>query len=238
MKLMAMGQEGILQFPAIAAGMIGIAIAVTILAAAMKIFATMSWEDIAKGMAGVAGSISAVGVAMRLLPGGGAGLVVQAAGLIILGVSLNVIAAAMKIFATMKWQDIAKGLVGVVGAIAGIGAAMLIMPPTLPLTAAGLLILSAALVVIGGVVALFGNMDIVTMTQGLIGMTPGHCRYRPSGGVYSADHRANRGRSAPRRTSHDSRRRGHRYTGQHEYQYAGQGYHRLGSYIGRFGGSV
>jgi hypothetical protein len=171
LKLMAMGQEGILQFPAIAAGMIGIAIAVTILAAAMKIFATMSWEDIAKGMAGVAGSISAVGVAMRLLPGGGAGLVVQAAGLIILGVSLNVIAAAMKIFATMKWQDIAKGLVGVVGAIAGIGAAMLIMPPTLPLTAAGLLILSAALVVIGGVVALFGNMDIVTMTQGLIGMT-------------------------------------------------------------------
>ncbi|MFL5660110.1 MAG: tape measure protein [Ktedonobacteraceae bacterium] len=172
MKLMTsgLGKAGMLQLPLIAAGMIGLALAMTILAGAMKIFATMSWGDIVKGMAGVAGSIAAVGLSMELLPGGGPGLAIMSAGLILLGVSLNLIAASMKIFATMKWEDIAKGLAGVVGAIAGIGAAMKLMPPTLAITAAGLLILSAALIVIGGAVAIFGNMNLTTLAKGLVSM--------------------------------------------------------------------
>ncbi|MGG6494972.1 UNVERIFIED_CONTAM: hypothetical protein NY603_18750, partial [Bacteroidetes bacterium 56_B9] len=40
------GRLGFLMMPFIAASMIGLAIAATILAAAMKIFATMSWEDL------------------------------------------------------------------------------------------------------------------------------------------------------------------------------------------------
>ena len=172
MKLMTtgMGKMAVLQLPIIAAGLIGLAFATVVLAGAMKIFATMSWEDIAKGLAGVAGSIAGVALAMKLMPGGGAGLVVQAAGLTVLGVALNLIAASMKIFATMSWEDIAKGLVGVVGAIAGIGAAMMLVPPTLPLTAAGLLILSGALIAISVAVGIFGSMDLGTIVQGVLGM--------------------------------------------------------------------
>jgi tape measure domain-containing protein len=172
MKLMTtgMGKTAMLQLPILAAGMIGLALATVILAGAMKIFATMKWEDIAKGLAGVAGSIAGVALAMKLIPGGGAGLVIQAAGLILLGAALNLIAASMKIFASMKWEEIAKGLAGVVGSIAGIGAAVMLIPPTLPLTAAGLLILGVALNALGLAVGVFGSMNLTTLAKGLVGM--------------------------------------------------------------------
>ena len=51
----------------------------------------------------------------------------------------------MKIFATMSWEDIGKGLVGVAGGLAAIAVGMLLMPPTLPVTAIGLVLVSVAL---------------------------------------------------------------------------------------------
>ena len=167
MKLMmgGMGKLALIQLPVIAGSMIGLAIAVTILAGAMKIFATMSWEDIAKGLVGVAGSIAGIGVALNLM--GGPKLMVTAAALIPLGIGLNLIAAAVSIFAAMSWEDMAKGLLGVASAIALIANAMMIMPPTLPLTAAGLILLGIGLTVIAGAVSTFGNMDILTLVKGL-----------------------------------------------------------------------
>jgi hypothetical protein len=67
--------------------MIGLATAVVILAGAMKIFATMSWQDIAKGLVGVAGisgwcrSIHEVDAQPTL--------VIQAAGMVLLGLAMN-----------------------------------------------------------------------------------------------------------------------------------------------------
>ena len=173
MKLLTlgMGKAAIMQLPIIAAGMIGLAIATVILAGAVKIFATMSWEDIGKGMAGIAGSITGIALAMKLMPGGGAGLVLQAAGLTLLGVALNLIAASVKIFATMKWEDLAKGLAAVVGSIAGIGVAMLLVPPTLPLTAAGMILMGVALNAIALAIGAFGSMDLSTIVKGLFAMS-------------------------------------------------------------------
>jgi tape measure domain-containing protein len=112
MKVLSAGganKAGFLQLTAIAAGMVALSVAAVILAGAVKIFSTMSWEDIAKGLVGIAGAIAGIGLAMKTMPGGGAGLVVQAAGLTILAVALNLIATAVKIFSTMSWEDLIKG---------------------------------------------------------------------------------------------------------------------------------
>ena len=171
MKLMmgGMGKLGMLQLPIIAGSMIGLAIAITILAGAMKIFATMSWEDIAKGLVGVAGSIAAIGLALKLVAG--PQLMVAALALIPLGIGLNIIAAAIAQLAGLSWEDLGKGLLGIASAIALIGNAMRIMPPNMLVMAAGMLILGVALSAIAAAVRLFGNMDILTLVQGLGGMT-------------------------------------------------------------------
>jgi len=171
MKLMTsgMGKLGILQLPVIAGAMMGLALAVTILAGAMKIFATMSWEDIAKGMIGVAGALAGIAAGMKLM-GGGVALGIQAAGLILLGAALNIIAVAVKQFSDMQWEDIARGLFGVVEALGGIALGMSFMPPNLPLTAAGLVLVGIALNGIAVAVKTFAGIDILSLLTGLGGM--------------------------------------------------------------------
>jgi tape measure domain-containing protein len=168
MKLMTsgMGKFGALQLPVIAAGLIGLATAVVILAGAMKIFATMSWEDIVKGLVGVAGSLAAVGLGMKLM-GGGPTLIAQGAGLILVGGALAIIAASLKIFASMDLKDTAKGIFSIVEALGGIALGLSMMPPNLPLTAAGLIIMGIALASIAGAVKSFGSMDFGTILKGL-----------------------------------------------------------------------
>jgi tape measure domain-containing protein len=171
MKLMTagMGKLGVLQLPVIAAGMIGLATAVVILSGAMKIFATMSWQDIAKGLVGVAGSLAGVGLSMKLMPSGPS-MVIQAAGITLLAVAMNLLAFAVTTFSQLSWEELVRGLAGVVGSIVGIGAAVDLLPPTLPLTAAGLVLLGIGLSAIAGAVKVFGGMDIFKLVQGLMGM--------------------------------------------------------------------
>jgi tape measure domain-containing protein len=172
MKIMAsgMGKLAMAQMPIIAVSLIGLALAVTILAGAMKIFATMSWEDIGKGLVGVAGSIAGIGIALRTLPGGGVGLIAQAAGLGLLAVALTILGAAVKIFASMSWEQLAKGLLGAIGAIAGIGLAMNAFPASAILMGPSLVLIAFGLSMIAGAVAAFGNLKLETIFKGLFGI--------------------------------------------------------------------
>jgi len=166
MKLMTsgMGLLGVLQLPVIAAGLIGLSIAVLLLSGAMKVFATMSWEDIGKGLVGVGGGLAAIAAGMLLMP---PTLPVTAAGLILIGVALNLIAAAIAQFAQLSWEEIGKGLFTLVDALGGIALGVSMMPPNLPVTAAGLILVGIALSFIGGAIRKMGELDFLTIIKGL-----------------------------------------------------------------------
>ena len=157
-----------LMLPVIAASMIGLAIAVTILAGAMKIMATMDWEEIGKGLVGVGGAIAVVAAATQLI--GGPRLLVAAAGLLPLAIALNILAVAVKIFASMSWEEMGRGLAGVAGSLLAIALAMAVMPPTMLITGAGLILVATGLTLLSGAVSAFGNMDLKAMVQGLFGI--------------------------------------------------------------------
>jgi len=167
MKMMSagMGLKGVLMLPIIAGSMIGLAVAVTILAGAVKIFSTMSWEDIAKGLVGITGALAGIGLAMNLISA--PKMVATSLALIPLGIALGIIAGVVKVFGSMSWKEMIFGLLGMASAIALIGNAMVIMPPNLPLTAAGLLILGVGLSGVAAAVKAFGSMDILTLIKGL-----------------------------------------------------------------------
>lgn len=145
--------------------MIAIAIALRILANAVEAFSVMSWGDMAKGLVGVAVALGLVTLAMNFMP---AASVLSGAGFIEIAVGLTILAGAVKLFSMFSWADMAKGLVGIAGALLIIAGAMQLMPLTLPITAAGILILSVALTVMAGALKLLGMMSWEDMAKGLI----------------------------------------------------------------------
>lgn len=145
----------------------GIATAMVILSGAVKVFSTMSWDELGKGLAGVVLTLDAVALSARGLARVGPGLIVGGAGMIALGVALNILAGAVKIFGTMDWGTLEKGFASIVVGLAGIGIAMQAMPVTLPITAAGLILVGIALTALSGVIAILGHMDIATLAKGI-----------------------------------------------------------------------
>ena len=93
--------------------MVGVATAVVILAGAMKIFQTLQWEDIAKGIVAIGGSLGVLALFLTAMNDNikGAFALTIAAG------ALITLSLALKIFQTLQWEDIAKGIVAIGGSL-------------------------------------------------------------------------------------------------------------------------
>lgn len=88
-------------------GMIGISIAIKILASAVEDFADLDWKDIGKGLSGVAGALAVVIAAMSLMP---ANMAINSLGLIAVGVALKIIGSAVKDMSDLGWEEIGRGM--------------------------------------------------------------------------------------------------------------------------------
>ena len=144
--------------------MILMGIALNILAVALKIFASMSWEEIAKGMTALVGVLGALVLAFMVMPD----MKAEAIGLVLLGAALNLIAVSMKIFASMSWEEMVKGLVGVAGSLFLISAAVNTMPKTMMLQAAALVLVAGAMVVLASALKVMGGMGWEEIGKGMI----------------------------------------------------------------------
>lgn len=149
-------------------GMIGMAVAMNIMAGAVKLFSMMDWQEIVKGLGSIGAALVVIGLAMKLFPK--RGMLQIGAGLLLVSVSLNIIAASMKIFASMNWTEIGKGLVGIGGALLIIAGAMHLMPKNMLVTGAGLLAVAVALNIVGGAMKIFASMDWGEIGKGLLVM--------------------------------------------------------------------
>ena len=91
------------------------------IANALKIFGTMTWEEIGRGLAGMGGALTEISLASGVL-GKVAGLsgIIGGGTILIVSKGLGDIANALKIFGTMTWEEIGRGLAGMAGALAEI----------------------------------------------------------------------------------------------------------------------
>lgn len=152
---------------AVGLAMIPLAAGVLLLAGALMIMSKMTWEEIGKGLATLLGSLLAIAGAMSLMP---LSLPITAAGLLAIGVSINLIAASLRIMAGLSWTEIGKGLTVIAGSIIAIGLAMRTMPMTLPITAAGLVLVSIALQGIALAVKSMSGMSWEEIGKGLVAL--------------------------------------------------------------------
>lgn len=134
----------------------------------MKLYEGMEWETLEQGLSKIAIALVAVGIALQTMP---KGMPATALGLIGVSIALAALTKVLEAFATMTWEEIAKGLVTLAGALLPIAAAMWVMsaPGTLA-GAAALVIVVAALGLLLPLLLTMGAMPWEVILLGLAGL--------------------------------------------------------------------
>lgn len=158
------GLTAFVRIPIIAAGMVLLAAAILILTSAIAIMSLLSWNQIGKGLIGVGGALFLIAAGMKAMP---LTLPITAAGLVLFSTALVGITTAIGLMSLLSWGQIGKGLATLAGSLILIAAGMKAMPSTLPLTAAGLLLVGIALNGIGTAVKIMGSMSWKEIGRGL-----------------------------------------------------------------------
>lgn len=167
---MQLGPSTAGKFAAIAVGLTLLSGAALLLAAAGKIMSTLNWGEISRGLTGVAGILASLVVTAQLLKANAGTLSGLGLTLMGVGVAMVILASAMKIFASMDWEEIVKGLIGVVGGLTGIGLAFKLYPSDMAAKTAGLIGLSVAMGILSIAMRGFAGMDWEEIGKGLIGV--------------------------------------------------------------------
>ena len=147
------------------------AAAILMIAGALKLIATIDVEDLAKSVAAVLVTM----VAFQKLCQSTAGLDSAAGSILALGISIRVLASAVKTLAGLDWEELTEGMLGVIFLMAALdnfmkGTSKIEGSPISIQTAAALVILAVAIGLLSGVVKEFGRMDWKQLTQGLLGV--------------------------------------------------------------------
>ena len=153
-----------------AKNMISIGIAMIAIGAAMKIFASamadigsMNPAQIGNALLGMLGVLAEITAFAWVVPND---LTKTAAGLVVVGIALNILASALGKMGGMSMEEIGKGLLAMGVALAEVAIALRFMTGTLPGSAA-LVVASVALGLLVPVLAMLGAMPIGSIIKGL-----------------------------------------------------------------------
>lgn len=146
-----------------AAGMIGLATAMVILSAALKIMATMSWGEVAISLVTLAGSLAILAGAMHLMTSAVPG----ALAMLIVAPALLILAGVLKILSTMTWEEVIIGLVTLAGSLLILAGAMHLMTTAIP-GALAMLIVAPAILILATALKVLGSMSWSEVIIGLV----------------------------------------------------------------------
>ena len=88
--------------------------------------------------------------------------------LVAIGAAMKIFASAVKDFSGMQWDEIARGLVAMAGALAAVTIAVNFMPKSMIGIGTGLIAVSAALLILANALNQMGSMSWEEIAKGLI----------------------------------------------------------------------
>jgi tape measure domain-containing protein len=150
--------------PLAAIGVVGVALALKMVAKSLNEMAQMSWGEIGKSLVVMLGALALIAAALWLIPPTAP---LAAAGVLIVAIALKQVAQVLSEFAAFSWMEILKSMVMLGGTMAIIAVAMLAMTTALP-GAAATLIVAAALAVLAPVLQQFGEMSLAEVGTSLL----------------------------------------------------------------------
>ena len=149
-----------------ATGMLVMAAALKVLASVCSDFAQMKWGEIGKGLTAVGALLLEV-AAFTKLTGNAKHVVSSGLALVEIAAAMKIFASAMSNFARFSWEEIAKGLAAMGGALAELAIGLNLMNGTLAGSAA-MFVAAAALGVLTPVLSVLGAMSWEGIAKGLI----------------------------------------------------------------------
>lgn len=144
--------------------LVAIGAAMKIFASAVADFGSMNWEQIGKGLSAMGSALLEVAVATKLMPKNMVGI---GTGLVIVAAALEVMTDVMGKFGNFSWEQIAKGLVVMGGALAELAIGLKVMNGTLTGSAA-MVVAAAALAILTPILSVLGAMSWESIAKGLI----------------------------------------------------------------------
>lgn len=164
------GVKGAAKMNLVASALILLATALVIFAAAMTIMASMSWEELARGLVGMAGGLLILIGATKLISNNIGGMIASAFAILVMSTALTVLGGALKIFASMSWEEIGKG----VGTLAAVLAILAVFSKVmggiggLVGAAFAMIIISGAMLILSGALKVLGSMSWEEIGKGLV----------------------------------------------------------------------
>ena len=150
-----------------ATGIVILAAAIKVLASACKDFGQMDWEEIAKGLVSVGALLAEVALFTNLT-GNAKHVISTGLALIEIAAAMKILASAMSDFGSMSWEEIAKGLVAMAGALTAVTVAVNLMPKNMVGIGTGLIAVSAALVIMANALNKMGGMSWEEIAKGMV----------------------------------------------------------------------
>lgn len=148
-------------------GMIALGAAINIFASAIATMGQLSWGEITKGLTTMAGALTAVTIALNFMP---KGMINKATGLIVLGAAMKVFASAIAETGELSWEEIAKGMTAMAGALTAITVAINFMPKNMVGIGLGLIAIGAALLIVSKAIENMGGMSLSEIAKGLVAL--------------------------------------------------------------------
>ena len=153
-------------------GLLATVYAIKQLEETVSMFAGMNWEDFGRGLAGVAALLVEIGVFSAAMKGNTMS-VVSALSLVVMANAIASVAEVMRSIGRMSWENLGRGLVGLVGSLVSMTAALSVLGMNAGGALAGaaaIMILSTALRVFIPVVQTLSTMSVGEIVKGLVAL--------------------------------------------------------------------
>lgn len=149
-----------------AVGLVGVAMAVRIMAGAIKTLADLDINAIGRGLVAIGTILTEIAIFTQLT-GSGKGLISTATAMIGIAVAMVIFAMAVKKFGSMDPETLAKGLIGLSVALLAVTLAVNFMPKNMAAIGLGMVGMSIGLLLIAAALKIMGSMSWESIAKGL-----------------------------------------------------------------------
>ena len=140
--------------------MIKMATSLVILAGALKILSTMSWDDIARSLGAIGGTFTMLVLFVKALPKDLKQLNAKINALNMMALGLGFTALALMGLGTMNWEQIIVGLAGLGGSLAEVLVFLKLLPKDATSKIGGMIGFSTSLVILAGALKILGSLSL------------------------------------------------------------------------------
>lgn len=162
---------GAVKLAILSAGLVGLSLALALLAVPIVKLSKLSWEELGRGLAGLAGGMVILVAAVKMIGKTQRGLVRAGISMVFMALALQLMASAVDKFSKFSWEELRDGLRGIALSLGILVVAVNLLPTGGMIRAAlAIGLISKFLSELAKAVIIFGEIKWDILKQGLLGV--------------------------------------------------------------------